>query len=93
MNKDKNIQLITVFGAGLIGAGIGMLLASEKGTTTRKRLKDGLNNGIYKLKNSIEVAAENLRDKFNSEKNDIEGTYDDLQPNMTYKTEELILFL
>lgn len=89
MSKNIDTNLITVFGAGLIGAGIGMLFAAEKGSVTRKRLKENLDDSIYHLKETVE----SIVDTFKTEKIFNEGTYDDLQPNMTYKEEEAILFL
>lgn len=93
MKKDTNITLLALLGGAAVGVGIGIFLSSEKGSVTRRRLLEGINDGARNLKDTFESTAQTLRGKLNHVKNDIEGTYDDLQPNLNYKNEDEILFL
>lgn len=67
-----------------IGAGIGILLAPEKGSETRKKIKGGIDDAKNDLKNKFKEAKE----KFNPEQK-----YDDLVSDLSSKSEDVISFL
>ncbi|WP_166921407.1 YtxH domain-containing protein [Flavobacterium poyangense] len=90
-NKSNTIAAI-VAGAA-VGAAIGILFAPDKGSKTRAKLKEGLDDAAHNLKDSLEASSEVLREKFTHAKKNLDGTYEDLLSNMSYKTEEVISFL
>jgi gas vesicle protein len=74
----------------VIGAGIGILFA-DKGSKPEK-MKDGFDDVKNELKNKLDHASEEFKDKFSTAKIDLEETYDELVSNMSHKTEDVISF-
>ena len=75
----------------VIGVGIGVLVAPEKGSQTRKKIKDGYGDAKNELKNKFESATSNLKDK--AAKIDLQGSYDDLVATVSSKADDVIAFL
>ena len=91
-NKAGN-TLVAVLTGVLIGAGIGILYATDKGSKTRKKVKDGLGDAKNDLHDKFDKVSSKLSEKLNTAKFDLEGTYEDLVSNMSHKTEDVISFL
>ena len=91
---SKNVNTVAAILAGAaVGAAIGILFASEKGSKTRAKLKEGLDDAKHNLQDSLSASSEVLREKFTKAKENLDGTYGELLSNMSYKTEEVIGFL
>jgi gas vesicle protein len=73
-----------------IGAGLGILLAPEKGSDTRKKLKGGLKDGIDEAKKDFGGKYEALKHK---SKKHAEETYADLVSDLSSKSEDVVSFL
>lgn len=83
----------TLILGALIGAGIGVLLAPEKGKVTRdklkkegKEIKDQITEDFAEVKDDVTKAAQSGKDKF---KEDLK----DFASKTSYKTEQAITFL
>ena len=91
-NKLGNTVTALLIGTA-IGAAIGILLAPDKGSNTRKKIIDGLDHDKQDLKNKFESASEEIKSKMDDVKFDLEETYENLVSNLSYKTEDVISFL
>ena len=77
----------------LIGAGIGVLLAPEKGSVTRdnlkreaKDIKDKLSKDFTEVKDDLSKTAKSGKESFKKE-------FKDVKSKASYKTEQVITFL
>lgn len=77
MSNNTGNTLMALLAGAAIGAVAGILMAPDKGSKTREKIKD-----------SFEKAKDNLKKKF-----DVEETYEDLLSTMSHKTEDVISFL
>lgn len=93
MSNNTGNSLLALLAGAVIGAGIGILFAPDKGSKTRQKIKDGYDDVKDNLKHKLEDASDRLRSKFSGAKYDLEETYEDLVSNMSHKTEDVISFL
>ena len=91
-NKTGN-TLIAVLAGIAIGAGVGILYAPEKGSTTRKKVKKGLDDAKNDLHQKYDTVSAQVSDKITVTKFDLEESYQDLVSNISHKTEDVISFL
>ena len=84
--KGTNVAIALLAGIA-IGAGMGILMAPEKGSKTRKKIKGGYCDATGELKTKYK----DLKNKVS--KVDVEGTYDQLVDNLSSKSEDVISFL
>ncbi|MDR7208678.1 YtxH domain-containing protein [Flavobacterium piscis] len=92
MSNNSNTIAAILAGAA-VGAAIGILLAPDKGSNTRAKLKENLGDTAHNLKDSLVAGSEVLREKFANATQNIDGTFDELLSNVSHKTEEVITFL
>ncbi|HLA54869.1 MAG TPA: YtxH domain-containing protein [Flavobacterium sp.] len=86
MSSKTGIGLALLAGVA-IGAGIGILMAPDKGSKTRGKIKGGYDDAKSDLKNKFNLA----KDKFT--KADVEGKYENLVSDLSSKSEDVITFL
>jgi len=82
MAGNTGKTLIALASGAAIGAVLGILFAPDKGEKTRQKIKDG-----YK---DLE---KDMKSKLANAKVDLEETYENMVSNMSYKTEDVIIFL
>jgi gas vesicle protein len=68
MAGKSNILIAAIAGLAL-GVGIGMLIAPEKGSRTRKKIRDKIIDIAEKLEEGFPAAFEELKEVLTSEKN------------------------
>ncbi|WP_426062493.1 YtxH domain-containing protein [Flavobacterium sp. DSP2-3-1] len=93
MSNTTGNTLFAILAGVAIGAGIGILYAPDKGSKTRRKLKDGFDGAKNDLQNKLDSVSVQLSDQLTTAKFDLEETYEDLVSNMSHKTEEVISFL
>ena len=93
MSNNSGNTLLALLTGAAIGAGIGILLAPDKGSVTREKIKYGFEDVKNELKYKLENASLEMKDKFSSAKFDLEETYQELVSDMSYKTDDVISFL
>ena len=85
MNNNSKVLLGLLVGAA-IGGALGILLAPDKGSETRKRIKGGIDDAKKDLGGKYEA----LKSK---SKKQAEETYEDLVSDLASKSEDVISFL
>ena len=93
MSNNSGNTLLALLTGAAIGAGIGILLAPDKGSVTREKIKYGFEDVKNELKYKLENASLEMKDKFSNAKFDLDETYHELVSDMSYKTEDVISFL
>ena len=93
MSNTSGNSLLALLTGALIGAGIGILYAPDKGSKTREKIKDGFQDAKDDLKNKLDEVSEQLKSKLNTSKDNLEDSFEDMVSNVSHKTEDLISFL
>ena len=93
MSNNTGNTIIALVAGAVLGAGVGILFAPDKGSRTRLKIKDGYKDAQKDLQKKYEELSDEVKTKFSTTKFDFEGSYDDLLSSMSHKTEDVISFL
>lgn len=89
MSSNTEKTLLALLAGAAVGAGLGILFAPDKGSVTRRKIKDGFDHE----KERFGEMAENIKNKFSRKKHDIESEFEDLLSHTHSKREEVIATL
>jgi len=93
MPNNTGHTVIALFTGVLVGAGLGILFAPDKGSVTRGKIKAGLEEGKEELSEKFDEMIKLLRKKGGNIKTDLENNIESLVSSGSYKAEEAIEFL
>ena len=93
MSSKTNSSIIALLAGAAIGAGLGILFAPDKGSKTREKIKDGLDDIKNQAQNKLDSIEDETKEKFSRTKEDLKETVESLLSNSSYKAEEAISFL
>jgi gas vesicle protein len=93
MSNTSGNSLLALLTGALVGVGIGILYAPDKGTKTREKIKDGFQDAKDDLKQKLDEVSEQLKSKLTHSKDNLEDSFEDMVSNASHKTEDLISFL
>jgi gas vesicle protein len=90
MSDNTGKTVLALLAGAAIGAGLGILFAPDKGSETRKKIKNTLDHEKDHLKQKVNDVAENIKSKFSKVKMDLETEFDHLLAQSDHKKEEVI---
>ena len=93
MSSKNGNSIIALLAGAAIGVGLGILFAPDKGSKTREKIKDNLDDLKEEAKSKINSIEEEAKEKFSKSKEELKDTVDELLSNSSYKAEEAISFL
>ena len=93
MSNKTGDSILALLAGAAIGVGIGILFAPDKGSKTREKIKDSLDDLKDQSKSKFGSFEEEAKEKFSQSKEDLKETVDNLLSKSSYKAEEAISFL
>ena len=89
-NKNLSNGLIAVLAGAALGAAAGLLLAPEKGSKLRRRIKNGVNRESDHLLEKIDELKSQITGKVREQKNDFENSFNKFVDEAGDKTDDVI---
>ena len=93
MSKNTGDTVLALLLGAAVGVGVGILIAPDKGSETRKKIKDKFQESGEDLVHKYEDMLSYLQTKASNAKSSIEDTFEQALSDGSYKTEEAISFL
>jgi len=93
MSSNNSNNILALLAGAIIGAGLGILFAPDKGSKTREKIKDGLDDLKDDVKSKWHALENETKEKFSQTKDDLKDSVEHLLSNSSYKAEEAITFL
>ncbi len=93
MSNKTGDSILALLAGAAIGVGIGILFAPDKGSKTREKIKDSLDDLKDQAKSKFGSFEEEAKEKFSQSKEDLKETVNNLLSKSSYKAEEAISFL
>lgn len=88
-NETGNIMLAALAGA-VVGAGVGILFAPDKGSNTRKKIKEKVDETRHDLTERLTHAKDELTRTAKEKREAFEDKLEDALSHMSYKADDII---
>lgn len=93
MSKNSGNALLAILAGMLVGAGIGVLFAPDKGEKTRQKIKDEFDKSKEDLLKKYQDLIQSLQDKKESVMSDLKDIVEEFTSKENHETEDLIKVL
>lgn len=93
MSNTNGNSWIALLAGAIIGAGVGILLAPDKGSTTRSKIKGKLKDIEKDISDKYSEFSEDIKTSIKDGKNNFEGNLENVLSDLSYKTEDVISIL
>ena len=93
MSNNTGHTILALLTGALVGAGIGILFAPDKGSVTRQKIKTGIGEAKDELEHKMHELLLLMKKKGEDVKADLESGIENLVSSGSYKAEEAIEFL
>ena len=93
MSTKNGNSILALLAGAAVGVGLGILFAPDKGSKTREKIKDGLDDLKEQAKSKLNTLENEVKEKFSEKKDDLKATFENLLSDSSYKAEETITFL
>ena len=93
MSSTTGNTILALLTGAAIGAGIGILFAPDKGTHTRRKIREGVDEVKDNFNDKFSEVSEKLIEKAFVSKDEFEENLEKFVSNASHKTEDVITFL
>ena len=93
MASNTGNTILALLTGAAIGAGIGILFAPDKGTNTRRKIREGVDEAKENLNEKFSEVSDKLVEKGFLTKDNFDENFENFVSNASHKTEELITLL
>lgn len=93
MTNDSGNVLLALLTGAVVGAGVGILFAPDKGSNTRMKIKEKAQETKNEISSRLAHATEELTKTADAKKVDFERRLDESISNMSYKADDIIATL
>ncbi len=90
MKSDTGNILLAVLAGAAVGAGVGILFAPDKGSNTRKKIKDKVDETRHDLTDRIAHAKDELTRTAKEKRDAFEDKLEETLSHMSYKADDII---
>lgn len=90
MSNETSNTVIALLAGAVVGAGLGVLFAPDKGSETRRKIKEKLKDGTEDFSEKMDEIIGSIKEKVTDIEKNFGSSLDDLVANGKGKTEEMI---
>jgi len=93
MSSNTGNTILALLTGAAIGAGIGILFAPDKGSNTRRKIREGVDEAKDNFNEKFSEVSEKIVEKAFLTKDNFDENFENFVSNASHKTEDVITFL